>query len=62
MFRESIGRSDFPGGSFSQLVNGIKTKLMILPDDVVVYPGHNASSTIGHERVNNPFLGDMYAY
>ena len=62
LFRESIGRSDFPGGSFSQLVNGIKTKLMILPDDVVVYPGHNASSTIGHERVNNPFLGDMYAY
>mgnify|MGYP002627704880 CR=1 FL=1 len=34
----------------------------MIADDVVVYPGHNASSTIGHERVNNPFLGDMYAY
>lgn len=62
LFRESIGRSDFPGGSFSQLVDGIKAKLMTLPDDIVVYPGHNASSTIGHERLNNPFLGDMYAY
>ncbi len=62
LFRESIGRSDFPGGNFNQLVDGIKTKLMILPDDIVVYPGHNASSTIGHERLNNPFLGDIYAY
>ncbi|MDO4534202.1 MAG: MBL fold metallo-hydrolase [Clostridium perfringens] len=63
LFRESIGRSDFPGGNFSQLIDGIKTKLMTLSDDITVYPGHNGSSSIGHERLNNPFLtGDMYAY
>lgn len=56
LFRGSIGRTDFPGGSFEQIVSSIKTKLMNYPDDTKVYPGHNNSSTIGYEKKNNPFL------
>ncbi|WP_430811341.1 MULTISPECIES: MBL fold metallo-hydrolase [unclassified Carboxylicivirga] len=56
LFKESIGRADLPGGNFDLLVSGIKEKLLTLGDDVVVYPGHGPSSTIGHERANNPFL------
>jgi glyoxylase-like metal-dependent hydrolase (beta-lactamase superfamily II) len=44
------------GGSYSQLLNSISTKLMVLPDDTVVYPGHGPDSTIGAERQGNPFL------
>ncbi len=56
LFRESIGRADLPGGDFDVLVSNIKSKLLALDDDVAVYPGHGPSSTIGHERQNNPFL------
>ncbi len=56
LFRESIGRADLPGGDFETLVSNIKSKLLVLDDDVTVYPGHGPSSTIGHERANNPFL------
>ncbi len=56
LFRESIGRADLPGGDFDVLVSNIKSKLLALDDDVTVYPGHGPSSTIGHERQNNPFL------
>lgn len=56
LFQASVGRSDFPGGSHQQLISSIKTKLMVLPDETVVYPGHGASSTIGYERTRNPFL------
>jgi len=56
LFNYSIGRTDIPGGSYSQLLNGIHTKLMILPDNTVVYPGHGPDSTIGAERQRNPFL------
>ena len=56
LFLESVGRSDFPGGSASVLINSIKTKLFTLPDDTVVYPGHGDSTTIGHEKKNNPFI------
>lgn len=56
LFRESIGRADLPGGDFDTLVSSIKTKLLVLDDEVAVYPGHGPSSTIGHERKNNPFL------
>jgi glyoxylase-like metal-dependent hydrolase (beta-lactamase superfamily II) len=56
LFRESIGRADLPGGDFDTLVSSIKQKLLVLDDDVNVYPGHGPSSTIGHERANNPFL------
>ncbi|MCG8580508.1 MAG: MBL fold metallo-hydrolase [Bacteroidales bacterium] len=56
LFRESIGRADLPGGDFETLVSNIKSKLLVLDDDVKVYPGHGPESTIGHERTNNPFL------
>jgi hydroxyacylglutathione hydrolase len=56
LFACSIGRTDFPGGSFQQLIKSIKTKLLPLPDSFKVYPGHESFSTIGNERKYNPFL------
>lgn len=56
LFCQSVGRSDFPTGSMSTLVRSIKEKLMILPDDVQVYPGHESMTTIGDEKKYNPFL------
>jgi glyoxylase-like metal-dependent hydrolase (beta-lactamase superfamily II) len=56
LFYGSIGRTDLPGGSHKQLIQGILNKLMILEDQVAVYPGHGASSSIGFERKRNPFL------
>jgi glyoxylase-like metal-dependent hydrolase (beta-lactamase superfamily II) len=57
LFRGSIGRFDFPGGSEEQLVSGIHEKLFPLPDDTVVYPGHGPVTTTGHEKRTNPFVG-----
>jgi hydroxyacylglutathione hydrolase len=56
LFREGIGRYDFPGGNGRLLLDGIRAKLFTLPDDTVVYPGHGPTTTIGHEKQNNPFL------
>lgn len=56
LFHGSVGRSDLPGGSYYDLINGIQTRLMIYPDEVKVYPGHGPATTIGNERVSNPFL------
>jgi len=56
IFRDSLGRTDFPGGSFQQLVNGIQEKLWALPDTTQVYPGHGPATSIGRERRENPFL------
>jgi len=56
LFRDGVGRTDFPYGSESALRDSIKKCLMVLPDDVEVLPGHGPSSTIGYERKNNPFL------
>ena len=56
LFAESIGRTDFPGGSYSQLIQSIKTKLMTLNDDFKAYPGHGPATTIGWERRQNPFI------
>ncbi len=56
LFAQSVGRTDFPKGSASTLISGIKEKLMTLPDDVTVYPGHNEVTTVGTERMYNPFL------
>ena len=54
LFEESVGRTDLPTGSMSTLVRSVKDKLFELPDDVVVYPGHGDSTTIGHEKKYNP--------
>ncbi len=56
LFCESVGRSDFPGGNGRQLIASVKEKLMTLPDDVMVYPGHGPLTSIGHERKYNWFL------
>ncbi len=56
LFRGSIGRTDLPGGNYNQLVQGIKTKLLTLPRETIVYPGHGPTSTIGNEYDTNPFL------
>ncbi len=56
LFYGSIGRTDLPGGSFEQLTGNIKTKLLTLPEETVVYCGHGPETTIGFEKKNNPFL------
>jgi glyoxylase-like metal-dependent hydrolase (beta-lactamase superfamily II) len=56
LFADSIGRSDFPGGSMTQLVSSIKDRLFTLADDTRVYPGHGPQTTIAHEKAHNPFL------
>ena len=58
LFNYGIGRTDFPGCSYDQIMNSIYTKLMTLPDDTIVYPGHGPETTIGAERRGNPFLRD----
>lgn len=56
IFQNSIGRTDLPGGNHAQLINSIKTKVLPLGDDVSFICGHGEGSTIGQERLNNPFL------
>jgi hydroxyacylglutathione hydrolase len=60
LFAGSIGRTDLPGGSMEQLLDSIKNKLLSLPDDVTVYSGHGPLTTIGEERLTNPFLTGVY--
>lgn len=57
LFNGSIGRTDMTGGNFDLLMESIHTKLLTLPDDTVVYPGHGPATTIGDERTGNPYLG-----
>ncbi len=56
LFAEGVGRTDFPGSSHEALMEGIRTKLMVLPDSTVAYPGHGPSTTIGHEKRFNPYI------
>ena len=56
LFNGSIGRTDLPGGDFDTLINSIQTQLFTLPDDTKVYPGHGPMTTIGFEKMNNPFV------
>lgn len=59
LFRDSIGRTDLPGGNTRQLLSSIKTRLWQLPDDAVVIPGHGPATTIGREKERNPFLQNL---
>jgi glyoxylase-like metal-dependent hydrolase (beta-lactamase superfamily II) len=61
LFRESIGRTDLPGGSFPQIMESIVTRLMTLPDETIVHPGHMDQTTIGAERARNPFVLEALA-
>jgi hydroxyacylglutathione hydrolase len=56
LFHGSIGRTDLPGGSFPQILSSIREKLLVLPDETIVLPGHGDTTTIGEEREQNPFL------
>lgn len=58
LFAESVGRTDFPTGNMGTLVHSIQDILFRLPDETVVYPGHNEGTTIGHEKKYNPFVGE----
>jgi hydroxyacylglutathione hydrolase len=56
LFNHGIGRTDFPGCSYEQIIDSIQNKLLTLPDETVVYPGHGPATTIGEEKRGNPFL------
>lgn len=56
IFRESIGRTDFPGSSHQQLIETIQTKIYTLPDNTILYNGHGPETTVGHEKKYNPFV------
>ena len=56
LFQGSIGRTDLPGGDYDTLMRSIKEKLMVLPDDLRIFPGHQYWSTIGREKSSNPFI------
>lgn len=58
LFQGSIGRTDFIGGDFGEIINSIKTKLLTLGDNIEVYPGHGPSSTIAYEKRYNMYLND----
>lgn len=60
VFQGSIGRTDLPGGNFTQLIEGIRQQVLTLPDDTTLYTGHGPETTVGHERTTNPFLVPQY--
>ena len=60
LFNGSIGRTDLPGGDFATLMHSIQTEFLTLPDSTIVYSGHGPETTIGVERVSNPFLTGAY--
>ena len=59
LFRDSIGRTDLPGGNSRQILSSIKTRLFELPDHAIVFPGHGPETTIGREKERNPFLREL---
>lgn len=60
VFQGSIGRTDLPGGDFQTLIASIRREVLSLPDEMVLYPGHGPTTTVGHERATNPFLVPHY--
>ena len=59
LFQGSIGRTDLPGGDHPAMLHSLRTKVLTLPDDIVVLPGHGEQTSIGRERATNPFLLDL---
>lgn len=60
IFAGSIGRTDFPQGNQQQLINVIKEKILSLPDDMTIYPGHGPTTTVGTERATNPYVSGQW--
>ena len=60
LFAGSIGRTDLWGGSYEQIIQSIRTKLLVFPDETEVYPGHGPSTTVGREKQYNPFLQEYF--
>jgi glyoxylase-like metal-dependent hydrolase (beta-lactamase superfamily II) len=60
VFQGSIGRTDLPGGDFQTLMKSIREEVLTLPDDTVLYPGHGPPTSVGQERIGNPFLVPHY--
>ncbi|MFR8518845.1 MAG: MBL fold metallo-hydrolase, partial [Emergencia timonensis] len=56
LFRASIGRTDFYGGDFNEIIKSIRERLFVLPDNTVVLPGHMGETTIAYEKEHNPFV------
>lgn len=56
LFAGSVGRTDFAGGSYEEIIRSVNERLIIYPDDTIIYPGHGPSSTIGKEKDSNPFV------
>jgi len=56
LFCDGVGRTDFPGGSMTRLLKSIREKLLVLPEETVVYPGHGPVTTVAQEKANNPYL------
>lgn len=56
LFQNSVGRTDFENSSTSALIRSVREKLFLLPDETLVYPGHSAETTIGHEKMHNPYV------
>jgi glyoxylase-like metal-dependent hydrolase (beta-lactamase superfamily II) len=59
LFKESIGRTDFPGCSQERLIRSVKERLFVLDERTIVYPGHGPSTTIAEEKKNNPFVTEV---
>lgn len=60
LFHESIGRTDLPGGSYKTIIKSIKNKILSLPEETIVIPGHGPHTTIAHEKQHNPFLNNLF--
>src|SRR5690606_3933877 len=60
VFAGSIGRTDLPGGDYAQLMRSIREQVLSLPDETVLYPGHGPATTVGHERIRNPFHAPQF--
>ena len=61
IFQGGVGRWDLPGADYGALARTIRDKVMVLPDDTVIYPGHGPTTTVGQERATNPFVAQMLA-
>jgi glyoxylase-like metal-dependent hydrolase (beta-lactamase superfamily II) len=59
LFAGGVGRTDFPGGNMGLLLSGIKEKILSLPDETIVLPGHGIRTTVGMEKRSNPYVGDV---